>query len=165
MTVRKRGKTWWYDFGNHKYRASIREARTKYEAEQAEIKLKRDVFGGKYGKQFGTMLLAKFVGDPDTANDQFGEGTFLDWAKNNKRSWKHDRFRVRPWLRAFAGKTLGEITPGAIEKFKSARLHTVTKRKTTRSPASVKHEIDVLSRIFSLAVTWGLAGFKPLQSG
>ena len=161
MTVKKRGKTWWYDFGNHKYRGRIPEARTKYEAEQAEIKLKRDVFDGKYGKQFGTMSFAKFVGDPHAANDQFGEDTFLDWAKNNKRSWKHDRFRVRPLLRAFAGKTLGEITPGAIEKFKSARLHTVTKRKTKRSPASVKHEIDVLSRIFSLAVTWGLADSNP----
>ena len=153
MTVKKRGNEWWYDFGNHKYRGPIPEARTKYEAEQAEIKLKRDVFDGKYGKQFGTMSFAKFVGDPLAANDQFGEDTFLDWAKNNKCSWKHDRFRVRPLLRAFAGKTLGEITPGAIEKFKSARLHTVTKRKTKRSPASVKHEIDVLSRIFSLAVT------------
>jgi len=127
----------------------------------SEIKLKRDVFDGKYGKQFGTMSFAKFVGNPHAANDQFGEDTVLDWAKNNKRSWKYDRFRVRPLLRAFAGKTLGEITPGAIEKFKSARLHTVTKRKTKRSPASVKHEIDVLSRIFSLAVTSGLADSNP----
>ena len=44
MTVKKRSKTWWYDFGNHKCRGRIPEARTKYEAEQAEIKLKRDVF-------------------------------------------------------------------------------------------------------------------------
>ena len=76
MTVRKRGNEWWYDFGNHKYRGPIPEARTKYEAEQAEIKIKRDVFEGKYGKQFGTMLLATFVGDPNAAVDQFGEGTF-----------------------------------------------------------------------------------------
>jgi hypothetical protein len=96
-----------------------------------------------------------------SANDQFGEDTFLDWAKNNKRSWKHDRFRVRPLLRAFAGKTLGDITPGAIEQFKSARLHSITKRKTKRSPASVRHEIDLLSRIFTLAVTWGLADSNP----
>jgi hypothetical protein len=48
LTVRKRGKVWWYDFGNHKYRGPIPEARTKHEAEQAEIKLKRDVFEGKY---------------------------------------------------------------------------------------------------------------------
>jgi integrase len=161
LTVRKRGNEWWYDFGNHKYRGPIPEARTKYEAEQAEIKIKRDVFEGKYGKQFGTTLFAKFVGDPDAADDQFGEGTFLDWAKHNKRSWKHDQFRVRPLLRAFAGKTLGEITPGAIETFKSIRLHSVTKRKTKRSPASVRHEIDLLSRIFSLAVTWGLAEANP----
>ena len=88
-------------------------------------------------------------------------GTFLDWARHNKRSWKHDQFRVRPLLRAFAGKTLGEITPAAIETFKSIRLHSVTRRKTKRSPASVKHEMNVLSRIFSLAVTWGLADSNP----
>lgn len=83
---------------SHKYRGPIPEARTKYEAEQAEIKIKRDVFEGKYGKQFGAMLFAKFVGDPDAANEQFDEGTFLDWARHNKRSWRHDRFRVRPLL-------------------------------------------------------------------
>lgn len=96
----------------------------------------------------GTMLFTKFVGDPNAANDQFGEGTFLDWARHNKRSWKHDPFRERPLLRAFAGKTLREITPGAIETFKSIRLHSVTRRKTKRNPASVKHEMNVLSRIF-----------------
>ena len=30
---------------------------------------------------------------------------------------KHDQFPVRPLLRAFAGKTLGEITPGAKQEF------------------------------------------------
>jgi hypothetical protein len=64
LTIRKRGHIWWYDFHNHKYRGPIPEARTKYEAEQAEVKLKRDVFEGKYGKQFGTMLFADFVGNP-----------------------------------------------------------------------------------------------------
>lgn len=110
MTVKKRGKVWWYDFANHKYRGRIPEARTKHEAEQAEIKLKRDVFEGKYGKQFGTMLFADFVGDPDVDNNQFAEGTFLEWAKNNKRSWKHDRFRARVLLATFRCKTLGDST-------------------------------------------------------
>ena len=35
------------------------------------------MFEGKYGKQFGTMLFAKCVGDPNAANEEFGEGTFL----------------------------------------------------------------------------------------
>ena len=59
-----------------------------------------------------------------------------------------------------SGKTSGEITPGAIEKFKNARLHTVTKGKTKRSPASVKHEIDLLSRVFTLAGDLGLGLFQ-----
>lgn len=161
MTVRKRGKVWWYDFGNHKYRGRIPEARTKYEAEQAEIKLKRDVFEGKYGRQFGTMPFAQFVGDPDAECDQFGEGTFLEWSKNNKRSWKHDRFRVRVLLKTFRGKTLGEISAADVERFKSRRQHSLTKHETQRSPASVNRELELLSRIFSLAVRLGLAEFNP----
>ena len=161
MTVRKRGKVWWYDFGHHRYRGRIPEARTKYEAQQAEIKLKRDVFEGKYGKQFGTMLFAEFVGNPDAEKDIFGEGTFLEWSKNNKRSWKHDRFRVRVLIDAFRGKTLGEISPLVIERFKSQRQHSLTKHDKQRSPASVNRELELLSRIFSLAVRLGLAELNP----
>jgi len=161
LTVRKRSKVWWYDFGNHKYRGPIPEARTKHEAEQAEIKLKRDVFEGKYGRQFGTMSFAAFVGDPDANENQFGEGTFLEWAKNNKRSWKHDRFRVRVLLEAFRGRTLGEISPLAIETFKNRRRQAFTKRKNQRSPASVNLELQLLSRIFSLAIRLGLAESNP----
>jgi integrase len=161
LTVRKRGKVWWYDFGNHKYRGPLPEARTKHEAEQAEVKLKRDVFEGKYGKQFGTMLFDEFVGDPNDEQSQFGEGTFMEWAKNNKRSWKHDRFRVRVLLEAFRGKTLGEISPLAIERLKSARQHSFTKSEKQRSPASVNRELELLSRIFSLAIRLGLADSNP----
>jgi integrase len=161
LTVRKRGKIWWYDFGNHKYRGPIPEARTKYEAQQAEIKLKRDVFEGKFGKQFGTLAFSEFVGNPDADNNQFGEGTFLEWSKNNKRSWKHDRFRVRVLLDAFRGKSLGEISPLVIERFKSQRQHSFTKHDKQRSPASVNRELELLSRIFSLTVRLGLAEFNP----
>lgn len=32
MTVEKRGDEWWYDFGSHKYRGPIPEARTRKRA-------------------------------------------------------------------------------------------------------------------------------------
>jgi integrase len=161
LTIRKRGKVWWYDFGNHKYRGPIPEARTKFEAQQAEVKLKRDLFEGKYGKQFGTMLFAEFVGNPDAENDQFGEGTFLEWAKNNKRSWEHDRYRVRALLEAFRGRALGEISPLAIETLKNKRRLSFTIREKQRSPASVNRELELLSRIFSMAIRLGLADSNP----
>lgn len=43
----------------------------------------------------------------------------------------------------------------------NSRAQGCTARKTKRSSASVKHEIDLLSRIFTLAVTWGLADSNP----
>ncbi len=163
MSVKKRGKAgiWWCDFQikRKRVRQPIPEARTKYEAEQAEVKLKRDMFEGKYGKQFGTMPFSEFVGDPDA--DQFGEGTFLAWAKINKRSWRHDQFRVRPLLKAFKGKTLGEITADVVERFKSQRRNSLTKYETQRSPASVNRELELLSRIFSLAIFLGHAESNP----
>jgi integrase len=90
-----------------------------------------------------------------------GEGTFLEWAKNNKRSWNHDRFRVRALLDEFRGKTLGEVSPLAIERFKNSRRLSFTKRSKQRSPASVNRELELLSRIFNLAVHLGLADFNP----
>jgi len=163
LSVKKRGKTgvWWCDFQikRKRVRQPIPEARTKYEAEQAEIKLKRDVFEGKYGKECGTMLFSEFVGDPDA--DQFKEGTFLAWAKINKRSWKHDQFRVRPLLVAFKGKSLGEITADVVERFKSQRRNSLTKYDQQRSPASVNRELELLSRIFSLAIFLGHADSNP----
>jgi integrase len=163
LSVKKRGKSrvWWCDFQikRKRVRQPIPEARTKYEAEQAEVKLKRDMFERKYGKEFGTMLFYEFVGDPEA--DQFKEGTFLAWAKINKRSWKHDQFRVRPLVAAFKGKTLGDITTDVVERFKAQRRNSLTKYDTTRSPASVNRELDLLSRIFSLAIFLGHADSNP----
>lgn len=51
MTIRKRGKKFYYDFtlpGYPRMRGLIAEARTKWEAEQAEIKLKREIFENRY---------------------------------------------------------------------------------------------------------------------
>src|SRR5947208_3258965 len=56
---------------------------------------------------------------------------------------------------------LGEIAPLAIERFKSQRQHSFTKYDKQRSPASVNRELELLSRIFSLAVRLGLAEFNP----
>lgn len=62
---------------------------------------------------------------------------------------------------AFKGKTLGEITPLEIERFKSSRLQTFTVRKKKRSRTTVNREFEQLSRIFSLAMQLGLADFNP----
>jgi integrase len=156
MPVRKRGDVWYFDFQikGVRYRGAIPEARLKSEAEQAAVEKKREIFEGRYGRPQGSKLFAEFVGNPDAEDDEFAEGTYLDWAKTNKKTWRHDRFRARVLIEAFRGKSLREISPLLIEKFKRDRRRSVTKRKTERSPATVNRELELLSKIFSLAIKY-----------
>lgn len=139
MPVENRGTAkrprWRYAFTIRgvRYRAAIPEARTKCEAEQAEVEAKRAVFEGRYGVPTGKTSFAAFVGDPDAEGDEFAEGTFLAWSKANKRSRRHDRFRAKVLLEFFKGKTFAQISPLLVEKFKRERRESMTKRGDTRA--------------------------------
>jgi len=64
MSVQKRGKkgTHWHYYFRVRYRGVIPEARTKWEAEQAEIKIKREIFEGRFGQlDLGSEKLADFI--------------------------------------------------------------------------------------------------------
>jgi len=51
MAVYKRGSHWHYRFRVRRvrYRGALPEARTKWEAEQAESKIKQEIFVGRFG--------------------------------------------------------------------------------------------------------------------
>jgi integrase len=153
MTVRKRADHWHFDFQikGVRYREAIPEARTKYQAEQAETKARNQVFQGVYGTpQLGIQEFGELVSE-----------TYMPWAKANKRTWRNDEIISNQWSENFRGKTLREVSPLAIEKWKRDRAQSITRRGTTRSPASVNMELAVLSRIFSLAVELEQAASNP----
>ena len=141
------------------------EARTKFEAEQAEIEAKKAVFEGRYGRPTGEYDFAKFVGDPNAKDDEFEAGTYLAWAKENKRSWRHDQFRVKVLIEFFKSRTFAQISPMLIEKLKKERRESkVTFKKKpdrSRSPSSVNRELELLSKIFSLAVKYRVTADNP----
>jgi integrase len=89
--------------------------------------------------------------------------TFLPWAKTNKRTWVHDEFRSRPLIEAMGNKTMDEISPILIEKYKRDRRASKTVRGTDRAPSTVNRELELLSKIFSLAIDQGLAIHNPCQ--
>lgn len=171
MPVENRGTAkrprWRYAFTirGMRYRASIPEARTKYEAEQVEVEAKKAIFEGRYGRPSGERDFAKFVGDPDAKGFEFEEGTFLAWAKENKRSWRNDVSRVKALLQQFRGKTFAQISPLAIEKYKSNRRKSAVEFKhkpaRERSLASVNRELELLSRIFTRAIELKLTANNP----
>jgi integrase len=153
MSVYKRGSHWHYRFRLRgvRYRGSLPEARTKLMAEQAETKLKQSVFEGKFGTlETGTMKVSDFIDE-----------IYMPWAKSNKKSWKNDEYGKDVLNKFFGNKQLRELQPLEIEKFKTKRLATKTKHETDRAPASVNREFEMLSRMYTLAISLGKADFNP----
>ncbi len=154
MSVFKRGNRWQYVFwvAGKRYRGSIPEARVKAQAERAEVTIRDSVYEGTYGKNVDAPKLRDFIAE-----------TFMPWAKTNKRTWVHDEFRSRPLIEAMGNKTMDEISPILIEKYKRDRRVSKTVRGTERAPSTVNRELELLSKVFSLAIDQGLAIQNPCQ--
>jgi integrase len=154
MTIRKRGTRYYYDFmiRRQRYRGAIPEARTKAEAEQAETKIKNKVYERKYGKNSASRPFAEFV-----------RGTYLPWARANKRSRKDDEFHAKVFCRHFGNRSLSEIDHQMIEEFKVKRMESVTRFGRTRKPASVNRELAILSGIFRMAVDYDEISQNPCR--
>ncbi len=134
-----------------RYRGVISEARTKKQAEQAESKSKQEIFEGRFGlANSGTMKLAKFIDE-----------IYMPWAIANKRSWKGDQYYSEVLKDYFKGKSLCEITPLLVEKFKHERIKTPTKYGRARAEASVNREFEMLSRVLNLAIDFKNAESNP----
>jgi integrase len=156
MTVRNRGagkqKRWYYDFmiRGKRYKGAIPEARTKDEATQAENKIKKDVYDGKYGV---------FSGDKDFT--EFTKKEYLSWSRRNSKWAQNDIPTVDMICEFFDKKTFREITPMVIKQFKEFRQDSKTKKDMDRAPATVNREMAILSKILSLAVENGIIEHNP----
>jgi integrase len=157
MSVRKRGGYWWYDIRCHihktRHRASLREARTKAQAEQAEANKRLECFGAAYGNApQATPRLSEFI-----------DKTYMTWAKTNKKSWSDDELICKAIKAHFKGKRLAEISPMDVERFKKVRHETPTRHDEPRSVATVNRELTILSRVLALAVDAGHINENPCR--
>ena len=83
--------------------------------------------------------------------------------KVNKRTWVHDEFRSRALIKELGNKPMDEISPILIEKYKRDRRASKTARGTDRAPSTVNRELELLSKMFSLAIDQGLAIHNPCR--
>ena len=150
----KHGGTWYYSFSirGKRYRKSIPEARTKWQAKLAETRAKDAIYRGRYGNEPSDITLKEFV-----------ENQFLPWSRDNKRSWKNDESRSKPILAYFKSKKMREISKDNIEQYRKARRASSNGRGGTRAPASVDREIQLLSRIINLAIERGEVESNPCK--
>jgi len=72
---------------------------------------------------------------------------YLEYSKTNKRAWQRDELSLKHLKSFFKGKTLQQITPWLIEKYKSERKQKV-------KPSTVNRELDTLRHMLNMAVIW-----------
>jgi hypothetical protein len=73
----------------------------KMAAEQAELRIRQEIFEGRFGRQeTGKRLVTDFI-----------DSDYLSWAKANKRSWREEEYKL-PVIRSFfSGKSFRDISP------------------------------------------------------
>jgi integrase len=144
-------RKWHYDFTlrGKRHRGPIPEARTRKQAEQAEIVIRNE----KFENRFGTGKIPRF--------SDFFLNTFLPWARANKRSAREDESKGKPLVEAFGNRKMDEITIEDVERFRNKRRTVKTWRGDVRSPKTVNLEVQHLSRIFNFAIERGVSVENP----
>jgi integrase len=147
-----RSKTWWLDFTFRGIRHQVRlgkdinktVARELAAVERAKILRNEAGIGGKKRKDISFERATKF---------------FEDWAKTNVRASSANQYagHIRVLTRCFGSKRLSEISPFAIERFKSERSDHGVK-------ISINHSLAVLNHIFARAIEDGhFDGNNPVR--
>ena len=132
---------------------ALPEARTKLQAERAEIKIRQEVYEGRYGRPTG-----------ETSFERFVESVYKPWARENKRSFENNEKYKLPMIcesKSLKGKTFAQISPLLIEKYKKERRESEMKDGTTRKPSTINRELQIISRIFSLAIRYRVTDRNP----
>ncbi len=81
---------------------------------------------------------------------------YMEWAKENKRSWERDFYSLKNLLPVFGDKKLAEIHPFHVESYK-------IQRKSQVKPATVNREVALLKRILNLAIVWRVIQANPIR--
>lgn len=135
--IYKRGKNWYYRF--HFDGKDIRcSAGTSKEAARAALIIaRREAELGILGKSKNRKLTL----------DEF-ESAYLEWAKDNKRSWARDELSLKHLRKVLGSVRLAEIDPSRVQGYKFERCKEVNK-------ATVNREIACLRGLLNKAVELG----------
>ena len=80
-----------------------------------------------------------------------------DYAKQNKKSWKDDQYRIEANMNPyFKDAELDDITPQRIEQYRAERLEAGVTKST------INRELTILKKMFNLAIDWNLTEQNPI---
>ncbi|MBI4468899.1 MAG: site-specific integrase [Acidobacteria bacterium] len=142
--IYKRSGVWWtrFQINGVRYHLSIREAVNRRKAQKAEDRLKGELLAGRF----------EILDQRSDLTFKVLASRFMQWSKDNRRSWRSDQSRIKPLEEFFSERGLREISPILIEKFKNERRQSMRRGKKPRCASTVNRELALLRRIFNLAI-------------
>lgn len=143
-----------FQIKDREYRRAVPEATSKRDAEKAEAIFKADLFRGKYN-----LVENK----ADKLFEEL-EKAYTEYAKVNKRSWQNERGSVMHLLSFFGGIRLKEISPILIEKYRSMKKKLRKKEGSPLKNATINREMEILRKMFSIAIDNGWLETNPCAS-
>lgn len=135
------GKMRWYLYfraGGRRVREAVPLAQSKADA----LKVLSVKVNAALHAEYGLKQEKKRIGFREFA-DLFIER----YSKPGKRSWRDDTYMVKTLNRFFGQLFLHEVTAFDVESFKAARVREVSKSRVNRN-------LDLVKKLFSLAVDW-----------
>ncbi|MCP4020515.1 MAG: site-specific integrase [Desulfobacteraceae bacterium] len=90
---------------------------------------------------------------------------FLPWAQENKKTWQTDKYNYEKHLKQiFGDMRLDTISPFNIEKFIISFKKAKKANGKKYALATIKHQLVLLTRLYSVAEKWGLySGDNPCR--
>ncbi len=140
---------WYVDFTFNKKRIRQFGGYTKEQARTTLAKMRIEKLDEKLGYKKPTQ--------PDIGFVEFAREFIEIYSKQNKKSWKRDEFSLISLSPFFKGKTIQDIGPEFVERYKA-------KRKTEVSPATVNRDLAFLKTMFNKAVEWGRLESSPVTN-
>jgi integrase len=143
---------WWmeYRLSGRRIHKAIPEARTKAQAERAEVSEREAIYNRRYNR--GT----------DIGFRDYYDESYLPWLKEKKASQVLDaESRVRKLKEFFGNRMLSDITRRDVERFQLTLRGKKTARKVLRKGATVNRYVYLLSAIFSRAIRDEVVDFNP----
>jgi integrase len=145
--------TWYVSkrIGGRLINKPIPEAKTKAQAEKAEIKMLAD----RLDRRLGLVI--------DIGFQKFADENYLKYTEtHNENSYVQELF-VKEFKKFFGSKNMADISPEDCQNYQYQRLHTPIKGKARRSSASVNRELSALKRLFTLACEQGYLRESPAK--
>ena len=88
---------------------------------------------------------------------------YLEWAKVNKKTWKHDFYNYHCHIKPrFGALPLDKITCFEVERMILELRKGINKRGVPFAAQTIKHQVVLIRRLFNLAMVWELySGENP----